>query len=337
MSYILDALKRAERERKQGQAPTAFDDMANTTVTEAAHSPLRRRLLFALLFVIAAALGAGAVLLLRGPVTPVPAESKTPAVAATPPPTISPEAHSSGEADQLSAHAAEDANADATAKIADDAHIASLDDLTGEADKPEATDRAASAARSTAVPSPIPQPSPASKAVANGAAHPASDENRMLSGSSDPHGPATGEPAVAHDAGDGTAAPSPAMAAAAPTQTAATDAPDLVGDEPPPAAVAMPKPRRQTPHSAGPGIATPGIDAIKKLKEMPPAYRAEFPPITIDVLAYTDDPARSFVILGGKRYKAGDNIAEGPHLADIVPEGIIFDWRGERVLVSLPH
>jgi general secretion pathway protein B len=97
----------------------------------------------------------------------------------------------------------------------------------------------------------------------------------------------------------------------------------------------IPTPKNDAAARRGARLATPGIENIKKLREMPPAYRAEFPAITVDVHAYNDDVTRSFVMLSGKRYKAGDTIAEGPRIADIVPEGIIFDWRGERVLYSL--
>ncbi len=67
---------------------------------------------------------------------------------------------------------------------------------------------------------------------------------------------------------------------------------------------------------------------------MPPAYRAEFPSITIDVHVYNDSPQRRFVLINGRRYREGDALSEGPRIAQIVPEGIVFDWRNEQVLYS---
>ena len=323
MSYILEALKRAERERKQGQAPTAFDDMNSAAVPEPAPHPLRRYLPFVALVAIAAAAGAGAVLLLRGPsVAPVAQTPPVPTANAAQAPAVT-----SPASNPAPATAREEIGAEADARIADDGHIASLNDLTGDTEQPEA----ATAAARPAAPPPAAAPSAAAPTAARPAAAPVP---RAAAEASRPSPPPAAPTAIPRETGDATAAVAPP--AAAPGEVVATT-PEAAGNEPPPPGAVMPKPRRQAPRSAGPGLATPGIEAIKSLKDMPPAYRSEFPALTIDVLAYTDDPARSFVILGGKRYKAGDNIAEGPHIADIVPEGILFDWHGERVLVPLPH
>ena len=65
---------------------------------------------------------------------------------------------------------------------------------------------------------------------------------------------------------------------------------------------------------------------------MPPGYRAEFPPITVDVHAYNGNPQKRFVLINGRRYREGDVISEGPRIAQIIAEGIVFDWRNEQVL-----
>ncbi len=75
----------------------------------------------------------------------------------------------------------------------------------------------------------------------------------------------------------------------------------------------------------------------KTLKQMPESYRADFPQISIDVHVSNADPARRFVLINGRRYREGEALAEGPRIVGIVEEGIVFDYRGEKVLYVLPR
>ncbi len=79
----------------------------------------------------------------------------------------------------------------------------------------------------------------------------------------------------------------------------------------------------------------PAAASTQNLREMPDDFRAGFPAITVDVHAYSDDPAQRFVLIGGKRYHEGDTLPQGPHIFGIVPEGIVFDWQGQRVLYAM--
>ena len=72
------------------------------------------------------------------------------------------------------------------------------------------------------------------------------------------------------------------------------------------------------------------------LQEMPRDYRSDFPALTVDVHVYNDEARRRFTLINLKRYREGDTLAEGPKLIEIVPQGLIFDYRGQRVLFRLP-
>lgn len=76
---------------------------------------------------------------------------------------------------------------------------------------------------------------------------------------------------------------------------------------------------------------------IPRLKDMPADYRAAFPAFTLDVHVYDAAPQKRFIMIGGKRYNEGDTLGDGPHVAQIVPEGVIFDFRGEQVLFNIAH
>ncbi|WP_020649718.1 general secretion pathway protein GspB [Solimonas variicoloris] len=71
------------------------------------------------------------------------------------------------------------------------------------------------------------------------------------------------------------------------------------------------------------------------LREMPDAYRAQFPVAALDVHVYDADPARRWVMIAGKRYREGDTVAGGPLIERIVDNGVVFDYGGARVLMPV--
>jgi general secretion pathway protein B len=72
---------------------------------------------------------------------------------------------------------------------------------------------------------------------------------------------------------------------------------------------------------------------VRKLREMPPDYRADFPALTVEVHVF--EPGRRFVMVNGRRYREGERLAEGPQIVEIVRDGIVLEYRGERVLYPL--
>ncbi len=74
---------------------------------------------------------------------------------------------------------------------------------------------------------------------------------------------------------------------------------------------------------------------LRKFREMPPAYRADFPAITIEVHVYEPDAAKRLVMINGRRYREGERMSEGPAVIEIVRDGIVFEHRGEKVLYTL--
>lgn len=113
--------------------------------------------------------------------------------------------------------------------------------------------------------------------------------------------------------------PAPPARTAAPAPTA----PSMVIGSVEPAPVAAPPP-----------AAEPDIRA---LKEMPPAFRGEFPKLTVDVHVYDANPLRRFVLINGKKYRETDTLVDGPRIIEIGPNGVVVEHRGSKVLVELPR
>ena len=104
--------------------------------------------------------------------------------------------------------------------------------------------------------------------------------------------------------------------------------------EPPPAAKAEDSPQPQT-SSQSIELQPAPEPAFKMLKDMPTEYRNDFPKLSVQVHSYDDDPAIRFVMINGHRYREGDSLAEGPQIAVITAEGIIFSFKGAEVLVPV--
>ena len=68
---------------------------------------------------------------------------------------------------------------------------------------------------------------------------------------------------------------------------------------------------------------------------MTPDDRADVPRRTVEIHVDEKDPQRCFVMINGRRYRAGERLAEGPALLEIVPEGMVLEYRGQKVLYTL--
>ncbi|MDP3295083.1 MAG: general secretion pathway protein GspB [Nevskia sp.] len=352
MSLILDALKRAERERKLGQAPTALEEVA-VAPPAARQTPGRRPILLGFAAVAVAALAAFALLRTGHPAVPAAIPAAAPAESAFVPVTNEP-------ARPATPAAANPADGSQDARIEDAASIASLDDLT-DADAPGAA--AATADETTgamqvdggsnlvtpSLPPAVAQPpAPVAAAAAKPLVVPppaSSSSSRTLKLEPRPSPPAAAPASAAPKLATAESPSLDSAAIATPTNVIPAAGEALVipieeyvpGNAVPAAPAATPAPapvtRRAAPAAAAAVATQPDPSAsVRRLKDMPPAFRAEFPAITIDVHVYNDSPQRRFVLINGRRYREGEALSEGPRIAQIVPEGIVFDWRNEQVL-----
>lgn len=262
MSLILDALKRAERERQADATP------APDAVAAPAAQPARRPRAWIGVAVIVAGLLVAAALLWDafrdkpGPVPPPEAQAQPPVIVARPAPSV---------------------QEPAPAVVPGTEAVTSLDDLTDEA---------------TLEAGPQPLPEPAQKPVP-----PTAIATR-------PAPPPTTSPPQEIRASPAPA-PAPPVTKSGPTAT----------------------PQAAPPTEIPPALTQPA--PLKKFREMPPEYRADFPALKIEIHVYEKTSAQRFVMVNGRKYREGERLAEGPTLIEIAPDGIVLEYRGERVLYTL--
>lgn len=265
MSLILDALKRAERERRADGGP-APPDVAMPAAGASRRAPRWRLVAVAAVVVVAGVAGTWAWKTFRQVPAPPVADSVPAPQPAAPAPVIM----------------ARPPPADTTPAIVPGTEdVASLDDLT---DEPVLEAEPPATAPVPAIPQPqAPAPSP----------NPDIRTTPL-------------EPAPLPRAPDATAKPQ-----AEPEPQAATPAPAQI-----PPALTVPAP-------------------LRKFREMPPDYRADFPALKIEIHVYEKAPQQRFVMVNGRRYREGERLNEGPQLVEIVPDGLVLEFRGEKVLYTL--
>jgi len=339
MSLILDALKRAERERQLGQSPAAFGG-GPLPSPPPPEKPGRGGLLT--LLAVIALVAVAAYVWLRP-------ERGEPAITAAQP--------EPAAAQRPASEAPASSSGIVSAQIEGGGEIVTFDDLTGDArveDDPviveDGNPPATQVARSGSAPPPQVAPGPTLFTP---------------SGTSQPAPAAAEQPPRAAEApvqlAAAVPAPAPIVLSPAP-QVAATasgadevevraesadprsipsgpilrigpDGETIVVEEP--AAPATAPAPAQTPAPRELPAPAPALQRPRRLKEMPAPYRAEFPTLSVDVHVYNADPQRRFALINGKRYREGDMLAEGPRIAEIVSDGLVVDWHNERVIYTL--
>ncbi|HZP12270.1 MAG TPA: general secretion pathway protein GspB [Nevskiaceae bacterium] len=321
MSYILEALKRAERERAQGQNPVTGDASSPRPPDRGRNTLLK--IIIAALVVNALVI---AVLVLRHRPDASKPESKVAAGKPALRPTRGASESTSEErawtsqpspkAAPVTAPAPPPPSAPAQEEPAVQQGVASMDDL-GASDSDDADREGSTKIAQT----------PAVAAVE----HHGSVTYAKKPLTPDVPPPAQESDDATADAGTETSEAlenppppdEPAEAAPEPSEQIASAKPIAPRAAPPAAASAMP-----TPAASAPG-------KVKPLSEMSAAYQGSFPQLMLQVHVYDPSPQKRFAIIDGTRYREGDALPQGARLERIVADGLVIAFRNERVLYPL--
>ncbi len=86
---------------------------------------------------------------------------------------------------------------------------------------------------------------------------------------------------------------------------------------------------------APPAATAPPVHLEPSLRDMPQAYRDQFPALTIQVHVHNAGRDKRWIMIDGKRYGEGSQLDSGPQIVEIAADGIIFSFRNERVFWPL--
>lgn len=94
-------------------------------------------------------------------------------------------------------------------------------------------------------------------------------------------------------------------------------------------------PAAPAPAPAMPPGTTAVAPAVPTLREMPDAYRAGFPAITLDVHVYDADPARRWIMVDARRFRENDSLPNGARIAQITADGVVIHHQDREVLIPV--
>lgn len=80
-------------------------------------------------------------------------------------------------------------------------------------------------------------------------------------------------------------------------------------------------------------VPTRSDNSVPLLDEMPVEFRTALPSMHIDLLAYYDDPAERMVLINRRRYTEGELVEGQLKLEEIVHGGVILSFAGQRFLL----
>lgn len=136
---------------------------------------------------------------------------------------------------------------------------------------------------------------------------------------------------------DSTPAPSAVTGAAA---TPATDAAPAVT----PAAPDLPEHKTSLPplvdvtvKSPAPVAAlAPASGAVRLLTAMPPEFQQRLPALTVNIHVYSPEESQRILYINNRSYRRGDEISGGVVVEEIVADGVVLQFQGQRFKLPRP-
>lgn len=100
-----------------------------------------------------------------------------------------------------------------------------------------------------------------------------------------------------------------------------------------------PAPARMAPAATDGGAVASAPAAeewLPPLRSLTEAERGGLPPLRMSMHVFNDDPARRFVLIDGRRWTEGEQLADGVRIERIRRDGAELDLRGRRILLERP-
>lgn len=83
-------------------------------------------------------------------------------------------------------------------------------------------------------------------------------------------------------------------------------------------------------------LQTENDEQPKLLKDMPPEFRRTVPDVNINVFVYDEDIEERFVIIDMKKFKEAQSIAEDMTLEKILPDSLLVRYQGKKFRIKRP-
>lgn len=85
------------------------------------------------------------------------------------------------------------------------------------------------------------------------------------------------------------------------------------------------------------GVVPMTTDTTPLLQQMPTDFQRALPPLRVSIHVYAPDPAQRILFINNRQYHQGDLIDGEVRVEEIVPDGVILSYRGERFKLGRPR
>jgi general secretion pathway protein B len=72
------------------------------------------------------------------------------------------------------------------------------------------------------------------------------------------------------------------------------------------------------------------------LISMSPEFQKTVPPMTVNIHVYASDESRRILYINNRQYRGGDEIPGGVRVEEIIPEGVVLQFQGQRFKLARP-
>ncbi len=90
------------------------------------------------------------------------------------------------------------------------------------------------------------------------------------------------------------------------------------------------------PAASAPVVVKPDTANVPLLRDLPADLRAVVPPMSLDVHVYAASATGRFVLINMRKYHEGDQLGEGPRIAEITEEGVVLSYQGQLFRIARP-
>ncbi|GAB4508957.1 MAG: hypothetical protein Tsb0026_08370 [Sulfuricaulis sp.] len=95
------------------------------------------------------------------------------------------------------------------------------------------------------------------------------------------------------------------------------------------------------PESGKTAAAAPAVplvtDDTPLLQQMPQDFQREVPSLAVTIHVYSQEESQRILFINNREYRKGSQIEGGIRVEDIVPDGVVLSYRGERFKLSRPR
>lgn len=95
-----------------------------------------------------------------------------------------------------------------------------------------------------------------------------------------------------------------------------------------------PAPNEASDHRMGAETIAQDTSQLKSWYELPQSIRDSLALPRLDLHVYSEDPQKRFIMVNLKKYHEGEKLESGLVLEEILPDGMVMSYRGERFFVE---